>query len=195
VGVIRELEDVAGLSEGDKELPGGEIPQDREGTLKAQLAEGKGSDTELLNRLKYMQADFENYRKRTEKEMREIEENSSKGLVVRLLSVLDELDLAVKHAKDDAGRTELQEGVEMVRKNMYSVLESVGLRKIDSVGEPFDPSMHEAVAKVQGSSPGPDIVVEELRTGYTFRGHVIRPSLVKVELGMKKPVEEGKADE
>ena len=87
-----------------------------------------------------MQADFENYRKRTEKEMREIEENSSKGLVLRLLSVLDELDLAVKHASDDAGRTELQEGIEMVRKNMYSVLESAGLRRIDSVGKPFDPS-------------------------------------------------------
>jgi molecular chaperone GrpE len=183
------------LSEGDEEPPGGETSQDREGVLKAQLAEGKVGDTELLNHLRYMQADFENYRKRTEKEMREIEENSSKGLVVRLLSVLDELDLAVKHAKDDTGRTELQEGVEMVRKNMYSVLESAGLRKIDSVGEPFDPSKHEAVAKVQGSSPGADIVVEELRTGYTFRGHVIRPSMVKVELGMKEPVEEGKADE
>lgn len=191
----RESEGVASLSEEDDDVSGKENLQDGEGSLKAQLAEGKGGDTELLNRLKYMQADFENYRKRTEKEMREIEENSSKGLVLRLLSVLDELDLAVKHASDDAGRTELQEGIEMVRKNMYSVLESAGLRRIDSVGKPFDPSKHEAVAKVQGSSPGSDIVVEELRTGYTFRGHVIRPSMVKVELGMKEPVEGEKADE
>jgi len=183
------------LSEENDDLSGREDPQNGEGAPKAQLARGKGSDTELLNRLKYMQADFENYRKRTEKEMREIEESSSKGVVVRLLSVLDELDLAVKHAKDDAGRTELQEGIEMVRKNMYSALESVGLRKIDPLGKPFDPSEHEAVEKAQGSSPGADIVVEELRTGYTFRGHVIRPSMVKVELGIKEPVEEGKADE
>jgi molecular chaperone GrpE len=193
--IARESEGVDGLSEEDDDLSEKENPQDREGALKAQLAGEKRSDTELLNRLKYMQADFENYRKRTEKEMREIEENSSMSLVVRLLSVLDELDLAVKHAKDDAGRTELQEGVEMVRKNMYSALESAGLRKIDSVGKPFDPSKHEAVAKVQGSSPGSDVVVEELRTGYAFRGHVIRPSMVKVELGMKEPVEEGKANE
>jgi len=191
----RESGCVAGLSEEDDDLSGRENPQDGEDALKAQLAEGKGSDTELLNRLKYMQADFENYRKRTEKEMGEIEENSSKGLVLRLLSVLDELDLAVKHASDDASRTDLQEGIEMVRKNMYSALESSGLRRIDSVGKPFDPSKHEAVAKVQGSSLGPDVVVEELRTGYTFRGHVIRPSMVKVELGMKEPVEEEKADE
>jgi molecular chaperone GrpE len=183
------------LSEENDNLSGRENPQDGEGAMKAQLAGEKERDAALLNRLKYMQADFENYRKRTEKEMREIEENSSKGLVLRLLSVLDELDLAVKHARDDAGRKEIQEGIEMVWKNMYSALESAGLRRIDPVGKPFDPSKHEAVAKVQGSSPGLDVVVEELRTGYTFKGHVIRPSMVKVELGMKEPVEEEKADE
>ena len=183
------------MSVEDDDLSEKENPQDGEDALKARLVEGEESETELLNRLKYMQADFENYRKRTEKEMREIEDNSSERLVLRLLSVLDELDLAVKHARDDAGGTELQEGIEMVRKNMYSALESVGLRRIDPVGKPFDPSKHEAVAKVQGSSSGSDIVVEELRTGYTFRGHVIRPSMVKVELGTKEPVEEEKVDE
>lgn len=182
------------MSEEDDDLSGRENIQEEEGSLKAEFAGGKGHDTELLNRLKYMQADFENYRKRTEKEMREMEENSTKGLVIKLLSVLDELDLAVKHAKDDTGTTELQEGIEMVQKNLYSELESAGLRKIEPVGKPFDPSQHEAVARVQGSSSGSDIVVEELRTGYTFRGHVIRPSMVKVELGMKEQVE-GKADE
>jgi len=191
----RESGGVAGLSVEDDDLSEKENPQDGEDALKARLVEGEESETELLNRLKYMQADFENYRKRTEKEMREIEDNSSERLVLRLLSVLDELDLAVKHARDDAGGTELQEGIEMVRKNMYSALESVGLRRIDPVGKPFDPSKHEAVAKVQGSSSGSDIVVEELRTGYTFRGHVIRPSMVKVELGTKEPVEEEKVDE
>ena len=186
---------VTGSSKEDDDVSGKDGPQDEEGTLQAEFAGGTGRVAELLNRLKYMQADFENYRKRTEKEMREIEENSSKGLVIRLLSVLDELDLAVKHAKDDGGRTELQEGIEMVQKNLYSALESVGLQKIDPVGKPFDPSQHEAVAKVQGSSPGSDIVVEEVRTGYAFRGHVIRPSMVKVELGMRQQVEEGRANE
>ena len=192
---IRESGCVADLTEENDDSSKKENPEDGEDALKAQLAERKGYETELLNRLKYMQADFENYRKRTEKEMREIEENSSKSLVSSLLSVLDELDLAVKHARDEAGRTELQEGIEMVQKNMYSALESAGLRRIDSVGKPFDPSKHEAVAKVQGSSAGSDIVVEELRAGYTFRGHVIRPSMVKVELGVKEAVEEEKADE
>ncbi|MGP8125499.1 MAG: nucleotide exchange factor GrpE [Nitrososphaerales archaeon] len=182
-------------SVGEDDLSGKESLGDEENLMKAQLAKEKGREAELLNRLKYMQADFENFRKRTEKDMRETEENSSKGLVLRLLSVLDELDLAVKHSKEDAGRAELQEGVEMVQKNLYSALESAGLQKIEPVGQPFDPTRHEAIAKVQGSSAGSDIVVEELRTGYTFRGRVIRPSMVKVELATKEPVEGGKASE
>jgi len=154
-------------------------------------AENNLREVELLNRLKYMQADFENYRKRTEKDMNEIEENSSKGLMTKLLSVLDELDLAVKHSKEDAGETELREGIEMVQKNLCSILEEAGLERIDAVGKPFDPSKHEAVAKIQGGSTGPWVVVEDLRAGYEFRGRVIRPSMVKVELVTKEPAQEG----
>jgi len=183
------------VSVGDENISGKESPEDEEALMKAQPVKERERETELLSRLKYMQADFENYRKRAEKDMREMEENSSKRLVLRLLSVLDELDLAVKHSKEDAGRVELQEGVEMVQKNLYSTLESAGLQRIDPVGQPFDPARHEAIAKIQGSSPGSDIVVEELRTGYTFRGRVIRPSLVKVELATKGPVDVGKANE
>jgi len=148
-----------------------------------------------LDRLNDLQVDFDNYRERTEKEMKETEENSSKRLVTGMLSVLDEMDLAVKHAKDVAGGTELKEGIEMVQKNLYSSLESAGLKKIDPVGKPFDPSQQEAVDKVQGFSSGPDIVVEELRTGYSFRGRVIRPSMVRVVMGSKKQPDKSKAED
>ena len=169
------------------------IKDDRNPELR--LNEEKGRDTDLQNRLKYLQADFENYRKRTEKEKREIEENSSRDLVSRLLNVLDELDLAVKHAKEAVGRQEMQEGIEMVQKNLYSALESAGLHRIDSVGQAFDPTRHEAVEKVQGQMPGSDIVVGEVRAGYAFRGRVIRPSMVKVQLALKEPVEAGNTNE
>lgn len=183
------------MSVGEENLTGDESPDNQGDSLKTQQERENRREAELLTRLKYMQADFENYRKRTEKDMREKEENSSKGLVLRLLSVLDELDLAVKHSKDNAGRAELQEGIEMVQKNLYSALESAGLQKIDTVGQPFDPAKHEAIEKIQGSSPGSDVVVEELRTGYMFRGRIIRPSMVKVELAMKEPVDGGKTSE
>ena len=152
-------------------------------------------EAELLTRLKYLQADFENYRKRTEKEMRGWEEKSSKELVLRLLNILDELDLAVMHMKEGVEPKDLQEGIEMIQKNLLSALESAGLRKIEPVGQPFDPSRHEAVEKIQGSPGRVDIVVKELRTGYLFRGQVLRPSMVKVELATKEPSDGGKEDE
>jgi molecular chaperone GrpE len=157
------------------------------------LAEGK--QEELLTRLKYLQADFENYRKRTEKEIRDAEEYSVRNLVVKLLSVLDELELAVEHSESGEGRAELKEGVEMVHKNLMSALLSVGLKRIAAVGKQFDPVLHVAVEKTKGRSSGEDMVVEEVRPGYTFRGQVIRPSMVKVELATKTAQEEVKASE
>jgi len=186
----REIGGVGVISIGEENLTSKDEPQDEEGSLKAGPADVNRPEAELLSRLKYIQADFENYRKRTDKEMKEVEERTTKGLVLRLLSVLDELDLAVKHS-DDARSTDLQEGIEMVQKNLYSILQSSGLEKIDSVGQVFDPAKHEAAEKVQGTSQGADKVVEELRAGYAFRGHVIRPSMVKVELALKEPVEGG----
>ncbi len=166
-----------------------------EGDLKGQIAAEKRRSEELLTRISYLQADFENYRKRTNKEMKGVEEYSVRILVAKLLSVLDELELAVKHAEDSDGGLELKEGVGMVHKNLVSALESAGLKRIDSVGKPFDPALHEAVEKVQGLSAGPDLVVEEIRSGFTFRGQVIRASMVKVELGMKAQDVEAKANE
>ena len=85
----------------------------------------------------------------------------------------------------DAGLFEFLEGVGMIRTRLRTALESEGLTEIKAVGRPFDPDMHEAVDKVQGTGPT-DTVVEEIRKGYIFKGRVLRPSLVKVELAMKK---------
>ena len=163
--------------------------------LEMNLEEERKRNEEYLTSLRYLQADFENYRKRVEKDMKETGENSSRRLVARLLSVLDELDLATAHSKGGAPDDELREGVLMVQKNLLTALESEGLERIEAVGRAFDPALHEAVTKVQGAARGQDMVVEEFRSGYTFRGRVIRPSMVKVELAMKEQVEEGDAVE
>ncbi len=180
----------------------GKTPEDEDQVGEADVASSevplvqeRKRNEDLLTRLKYLQADFENYRKRTEKEVRDVEEYSVRNLVVKLLSVVDELELAVGHAEAEDGRTELREGVEMVHKNLMSALESVGLKRIAAVGKPFDPEFHEAVEKTRGKSSGGDMVVEEVRPGYTFRGQVIRPSMVKVELATKATHEEAKAIE
>lgn len=154
-----------------------------------ELAREKKRNEELLSRLKYLQADFENLRKRTDKEVREAGEASLRGLTGKLLVVLDELQLAVRHASEPGEGAEIREGVEMVEKNLEGILESVGVERIDCVGRPFDPALHEAAEKVQGKEEGEDVVVEELRPGYLLRGQLLRPSMVKVQLGMKQTAE------
>ena len=161
--------------------------------LRLELAAEKKSNDDLLTRLKYAQADLENLRKRMDRELKDAGESLAKSLATRLLVVQDELDLAWKHAEGGKENGELKEGIGMVRKNLEAALESVGVERIEAVGKPFDPSLHEAVEKAQGDSER-DMVVEEVRPGFTFRGQLLRPSMVKVELASKpareeKPVE------
>ncbi len=164
--------------------------------VRSELESERKKREEYLTRLKYLQADFENYRKRTDKEVKEVEEASVRRLAVSLLSALDELELAVENAKSRGLDPELLEGLKMVQKNMKSTLEAAGLSRIECIGKPFDPGLHEAVEKVQGTQNGEDVVKEEIRPGYTFRGRVVRPSMVKVELAMKTTGEqEGGEDE
>ena len=163
-------------------------------SLDMELAAEKKRNEELLTRLRYMQADLENYRKRMDKEMKEAGESLTRMLVTKLLVVQDELDLAVEHAQRGKANGEIVEGLGMVRRNLEAALESVGVERIESVGMPFDPSIHEAVEKVQGKAPGKDVVLEEVRPGYTFRGQLLRPSMVKVELA-SRAAEEAKTSE
>ncbi len=138
----------------------------------------------LLTKLRYLQADFENYRKRTEKEIKDVEEFAVRSLVLRLLNVLDELELAIQNAEKSSPKREVVEGLRMVYKNLNATLEAEGLKSIEAVGKPFDPKLHEAVEKVQGKSRE-DVVVNEIRRGFAFRNQVIRPTLAKVELAAK----------
>ncbi|HUI01576.1 MAG TPA: nucleotide exchange factor GrpE [Nitrososphaerales archaeon] len=158
--------------------------------LEKELEEERKRSDEYLTNLRYERADSENFRKRVDREIRELEEFSTLGLVRKLIPILDDLDLAVASATkaEDKG---FLEGVKMVQKNLTSVLEGEGLRRIKAVGEPFNPSTHEAVDKVEGKGVDEDTVVEEMRTGYTFKGKVLRPSAVKVEVA--RPQKEGEA--
>jgi molecular chaperone GrpE len=125
-----------------------------------------------------------------DKEMKDAGESMTRSLVARLLVIQDELDMAAKHAKGGTENAELREGIGMVRKNLEAAMESVGVERIDALGKPFDPSVHEAVEKTEGDSDR-DMVVEEIRPGYMFRGQLLRPSTVKVELA-SKPAKEAK---
>jgi molecular chaperone GrpE len=147
---------------------------------------------DYLTNLKYLQADFENYRKRMDREFRDIEEFSTSALVKKLLPVLDDFDLAIATADKSPETKGFIEGLQMVQKRLVASVESEGLEQIDAVGKPFNPELHEAVDRVQGNGEQ-DLIVEEVRKGYIFKSRVLRPSMVKVELAMKQDKESGSA--
>ncbi len=165
-----------------------EQPEMVESSIEKLLDEEKKRSQEYLANLRYLQADFENYRKRNEREAGEVEESTARKLIIKLLSVVDELELAITHADASADSGAYLDGIRMVYKNLMSILESEGLRAIEPIGKPFDPEIHEAVEKVEGNGEA-DIVVQEVRKGFTFRDKVIRPSMVKVEMSNRKTEE------
>src|SRR2546422_4783857 len=189
---LRDIEEEAGGGDAP------ELAQEKELTrliqqLKRVVDEERRKSEDYLTRLKYLQADFENYRKRVDREIREIEEFSTSRFAKRLLPILDELDLALNSAES---KSPLTEGVKMVRKNLNAALEAEGVKRIEALGKPFDPALHEAVDKVLGKrSGGEDIVVEEIRKGYLFKDKILRPSMVKVEVGMKGEARTEKEEE
>ena len=149
------------------------------------IEDEKRRSEDYLRRLKYLQADFENYRKRVDREMRDVEDFSTSNLIKKLLPALDDLDLAIASADQGHDAKGLLEGVVMVRKNLASALQSEGLRDIEAVGKPFDPDLHEAVERVDGTTGSADMVIGEIRKGYILKNRVLRPSMVKVESASK----------
>ncbi|HUR18597.1 MAG TPA: nucleotide exchange factor GrpE [Acidimicrobiales bacterium] len=125
---------------------------------------------DYLNRLKHVQADFANYRKRMIKQQAEHEERATEGLVTKLLPVLDNFDLALGHGAED---------LMPVHRSLLEVLEAAGLSRIDPAGQPFDPNEHDAVQHEAGE--GEPEVVEVHRAGYRWKGRVLRPAMVKVK--------------
>jgi len=137
---------------------------------------------EYLNRLMYLQADFENYRKRVEKEIYEAAQRTNEKLIVNLLGIIDELEIAIQSGKKTDNMEAVINGVEMVLKKLYVTLEHEGLKKIDALGKPYDPSRHEVVLKTPTSEHEEGTVIEEVRKGFMLKDKVIRPSLVKIAL-------------
>ena len=148
--------------------------------LEQQLEAEKKRSADCVARLKYLQADFENLRKRCDREVQQASQYSNERIVVSLLDVVDELELAVKNAKATNSAQTLVEGVEMTLKRLRKVLEQEGVTPIESVNAPFDPSKHNALAREERDDIEDCVVTQEIRKGYMMKGKVIRPSMVKV---------------
>ena len=154
--------------------------------LREELKAEQAKSTEYLNRLKYLQADYENFRKRVEKEFREATQRSNEKLIANLLDIIDDLERAIETGKTTENLAGLSDGVEMVCRNLSTILEREGLTRIETIGKPFDPNVHEVLAKVPTNDHEEGTVVEEARKGFMFKGRVMRPSIVKIACRMER---------
>ena len=159
-----------------EEAPLGPTVQEVQQQLEAERKRG----ADYVARLKYLQADFENLRKRCDREIQQASQYSNERLIISLLDVVDELELAIKNAKAANSAQTLVVGVEMTLKRLRKVLEQEGVSPIESVNTPFDPSKHNALSAEERDDVEDCVVIEEVRKGYMMKGKVIRPSMVKV---------------
>jgi molecular chaperone GrpE len=152
---------------------------DAAAVVESDLAQLQAERSELVDTLRRVQADFENYRKRVLREQTALVDRATERLLEELLPVLDSFEGALASIGSDAPELEkLRDGVTGIHAQLVTVLERAGLERIDADGKPFDPNEHEAVLQDDGDAE--PHVAETLRTGYRLKGRVVRPSMVRV---------------
>lgn len=160
-------------------LEEGSEDQEKQEPILEELEEEKAKSADYLRRLQYLQADFENYRKRVEKEMSDNRQYGNQRLLADLVIVNDELELALRKAEESNESPTITEGLRMVHNRLHNLLSKEGVEKIQALGSRFNPDIHDAALRVE-SEDEDGMVIEEIRQGYTFKGRVLRPSVVKV---------------
>ncbi len=168
---------------------------DVEGDIEAAKAEAASA----ADRLSRLQADWENYRRRTERDRVTERERACEGLVKDLLPAIDDLERAISHAQATAEGNEvaqqLADGVSAVHEKVVSVLEKQGVEVIDPAGQPFDPQDHQAVGRVENADEYDETVADVYQKGYRLGGKVVRPAMVTVTYGgAKRPAEAPEGD-
>ena len=148
--------------------------------LEEKLIMEKEKAQEYLMQLKYLQADFENYRKRTEKQVQELTFRCNEKLVAELLSFIDDLERALVSGKKSTDPSALLKGVEMIHGNLTRMLKKEGVERIEALGKAFDPNLHEIGIKIPRSDCEEGLILEEVRKGFVYKGRVLRPCMVNI---------------
>lgn len=135
---------------------------------------------ELTDRLMRNMAEFDNYRKRTEKEKSQMYDIGVKSLIEKLLPVIDNFERGLGALTDKDKENAFAQGMELIYKQLTSTLEEIGVKQIEAVGKEFDPALHNAVMHGEDETMGENIITDEFQKGYTYRDTVVRYSMVKV---------------
>lgn len=169
-----DAESGAPLSRADKKAAKKKLKADKkQDALKEKI-------DELEDRVKRQMAEFENFRKRTDKEKSQMYAMGAKGIIEKILPVIDNFERGLAAVTQDQMEDPFAEGMTKIYKQMMTILEELGVKPIAAVGEEFNPDFHNAVMHIEDETLGENIIAEELQKGYMYHDSVVRHSMVKV---------------
>ena len=163
---------------GDSPSPGASAPED-ESPLAVEIANLRAEKEELQQTLVRRQADFENYRKRIERDRHDEARRGVERLIMDLIPVLDGFDRALQ-THDDPGYEEYRKGMMLIRKQLWDTLVRHGVERIEAAGKIFDPHVHQAIERAESNDHPDGFILHVFQDGYMFHGRVLRPAIVRV---------------
>ncbi|MCT2537614.1 nucleotide exchange factor GrpE [Aquibacillus koreensis] len=149
-------------------------------TIDSEVEKVKQEKDEIYQRLLRVQAEYDNFRKRTQKEKEADRKYRSQSLITELLPVVDNFERALQIEVEDSSASGVVDGLKMVYRQLTDALKNEGVEEIEAKGQEFDPHLHQAVMQVEDDQFDSNVVVEELQKGYKLKDRVIRPAMVKV---------------
>ena len=173
-----EKEDRPSFFPGD-EATSVDPPSGADASLAAEVQKLRAEKEDLLQTLVRRQADFENFRKRTERDRSEEGRRGVERLIMDLIPVVDAFDRALE-AHDDPAYEEYRKGVTLIRKQLWDALARHGVQRVDAAGKIFDPHMHQAIERIESKEFPDGSIVNVFQDGYLFHGRVLRPAIVRV---------------
>ena len=165
-GEASEEKDKKGFFSGRKK-------EKKEDAVKAQI-------NELQDKVMRQMAEFENFRKRSEKEKSAMFETGAKSVIEKILPIVDNFERGLNSIPEDAKGSAFADGMEKIYKQFVKTLDDMGVKPIEAVGKPFDPNFHNAVMHVEDENLGENVVAVELQKGYTYKDSIVRHSMVQV---------------
>ncbi len=172
----------AELEEAPEEEETEETEGEKKGFFKKKNKKDKKDEKieELTDRLKRQMAEFDNFRKRTEKEKSAMYETGAKSVIEKILPVVDNFERGLMAVPEEQKEDPFVQGMDKIYKQIMTTLEEIGVKPIEAVGVEFNPDLHNAVMHVEDEEAGENVIVEEFQKGYTYRDCVVRYSMVKV---------------
>lgn len=178
-----EDKDQEAVNEADQETVEAETNTQEEAAEEETVQESPAGDKktqELNDKLMRTIAEFDNFRKRSEKEKNAMFEIGAKAIIEKILPVIDNFERGLDSISEEEKGSAFAQGIEQIYKQFVNVLDDAGVKVIESVGKEFDPNLHNAVMHVEDDSLGENIVAEEFQKGYMYKESVVRHSMVKV---------------